>query len=300
MELRHLRYFLSVADQGSFSRAAAHLHVAQPAVSRQIRDLESELGIALFDRSRGRGRTRLTHAGKYLLDDVRRIISNADLLVERGQRAALGQFGTLTLGLLDAYAWRGPIPRCIHQYRSRFPNVDLSIQLQQSHDQLLSVRAKRLDAGFFFHRPPSDESLRAVPILRDRFVLAVPRNSRLARKPPRRLRDLANENFIWLPRDSNPSHYDRILTACRAAGFVPRVVQEVPTATAMLALVAAGVGCTFALGEVRRRKPSSVTMIPLRDLDFPITLELVWAESNDSPLLRAFVAEAVAATKLHG
>lgn len=292
MELRHLRYFVAIAESGGFTRAAARLHVAQPAVSRQLRYLESELGVTLFDRARGRA--QLTHAGRSLLSEATALLESAERFRARSRRAGLGQVGQLSLGLGESHAWRGPIPSAVRRFRASHPDVDLEVRVLSSHDQLSAITERRLDAGFLFHRPSALESLNAITILRDQFVLAVPAGSPFARRPPLRMADLADADFIWFPRRENPGHYDHVMDACRKASFAPRIVLEASTATAMLALVAAGVGVTFVLSEVRYRKPASVVLAPVPGIRIPATLELVWRRDNDSPILRQFVLESSA------
>jgi DNA-binding transcriptional LysR family regulator len=287
MEIHHLRYFVAVAEAGGFARAAARLHVAQPALSRQVRDLEEELNVPLFDRTT-RG-VQLTYPGELFLEDVRRMLADLQRSQIRARDAHNGKIGSFTLGLLEAFSWHKAITHSIHTFRKQNPDVSLNVVIMSSPEQIAALHERRISAGFLITRPPADKLLEGVKVLTDHLMVAVPQRSRFARKPPEQLSELAGEDFFWFPRSVNPVYYDEVVCMCRKNGFLPRLMQGGTTSTANLSLVAAGLGCTFVASEVRWHKPKNVAIIPVRDLSFSITLELVWHRENRQQALRNFV-----------
>jgi DNA-binding transcriptional LysR family regulator len=214
MDLKRLRTFIAVVEEKGFARAAERLALAQPAVSKHVKDLEEEFGGPLLER-RPDG-VRLTFAGDLLLNGERSLVSAAAELDARVKAAAHGDVGLLTLGFNETVSWGTVIPKAIYEFRRRHPNVTLTMHPMLSVDQLEALRARRIDGGFLFHRDPADPELRGISVLENRLLLAVPRRSRWAKHPPARLADLADEPFIWIPRNSAPVYYDRVsLTAGR-------------------------------------------------------------------------------------
>src|SRR6201988_4334918 len=224
MELRHLRYFIGVAEEQHFGRAAERLRVAQPSLSRQIHDLESEMGFLLFDRlPRG---VRLSAAGKLFLSDRRRILQDVDEAKRRAERIALGRAGTLRVGIATAVSWHGLVVNAFREFRRRQPDVELVLHHMVSVHQVEAVLADRLDAGFAAAVTPWHEDLEHRQFAQDRMVLAVPKGHPLTKRGRIRLRDLRNMPFIWFHRWVNPAFYDHMMEACARGGLsAPRVVQ---------------------------------------------------------------------------
>ena len=287
MEIRHLRYFVASAEFGGFAQAAARLHIAQPALSRQIRDLEAELNVTLFQRTK-RG-ARLTSTGEYFLADVKRLLSDLEQAQLRVSRAQGGQLGTISVGLVESFAWHHVIINSIHSFRDLYPQVLLSMLIMSSPEQLAAIRDGRLSAGLLFDRPRDDKALDGIKILRDRVRLAVPRNSFFAQNPPQRLAQLANENFFWYTRKMNPSFYDIIMRACQKSGLSPHLVEGGANDSTNLSFVAAGLGCTFVPSEAKWRKPRNVVIVPVGDLNVSRDMEVVWRKDNQQPVLRNFI-----------
>src|SRR5580704_16029122 len=203
MELRHLRYFVAVGEEQHYGRAARRLRVAQPALSRQILDLEKELGFRLFERlPRG---VKLSAAGMLFLVDARRILQDVNEAVGRAARVARGQSGTLRVGFTESASWRGVVPESFRRFREMQPDAELQLQSSPSLVQLEAVRSSRLDAGFVFNMPKADLELDGLPVAMQRIELAAPRGHPLTKLKQVRLRDLTGASFVWFPRREAPA-----------------------------------------------------------------------------------------------
>lgn len=289
MNFRKLRYFCVVAEEGSISKAAEKLFVAQPALSRQISELEEEIGTPLFHRlARG---IALTAAGKVFLEDANKLLAQMDQTRERALLAASGKIGGLNIGLIEYFSWHLAIVQPIRLFREE--NQDVSMQLstwETSIDIQKRIVEGELDCGFGFNRPKDDPHLDGLTVLPVNFLLAVPANSALAKRKTVRMAELANEPFVWIPREVAPMHYDRCLMMCNKAGFSPRIAQTATTESGRLSLVAAGVGCAIITSAGALWKPEQVALLKLQDVDMKIELELVWNRENASPTLANFIS----------
>lgn len=290
MELRHLRYFVAVGEEQHYGRASHRLRLAQPALSRQIQDLEEEVGFKLFDRlPRG---VKLSAAGKLFLDDARRILQEVSEAAARAARVARGQTGTLRVGFTENASWHGVVPDSFSRFREQQPDAELQIQPAASLEQLEAVRSGRLDAGFLNFMPKNDPELDQLLVARQHVELAAPKRHPLTKLKKLRLRDLTDAPFVWFPRWANPAFYDRVMHACYRAGLrSPYIVQEGSNEATILSLVSTGLGVGWVLGSARWRCPASVAILPVVDLNVPVTLALAWKRDNTSPLLAKFIGE---------
>ena len=290
MELRHLRYFVAVGEEQHYGRGAQRLRVAQPALSRQIQDLEEEIGFKLFDRlSRG---VKLSAAGKLFLEEARRILQQVNDATRRAKRVASGQSGTLRVGFIESMSWHGVVPDSFREFRERHPDAELQIKPLSSLEQVQSVRSGQLDAGFLFTIANIDRELAQLDIALVNLVLAVPKGHPLAKSKALRLRDLSSASFIWFPRRESPLFYDRLMHACFRGGLKsPRIVQEGLNEATILSLVSCGLGIAFVSSATRWRCPESVTLVSVTDLKLPLPFALIWRKDNGSPLLAKFVAD---------
>ena len=290
MELRHLRYFVAVGEEQHYGRASRRLRVAQPALSRQIQDLEEEVGFKLFDRlPRG---VKLSAAGKPFLEDARRILQEVSDAAARAARVARGQLGTLRVGFTENASWRGVVPDSFRQFREQQPDAELQLQPAASLEQLEAIRSGRLDTGFLNFMPKADPELDQLVVARQHVELAAPERHPLTKLKKLRLRDLTDEPFVWFPRRANPVFYDRVMLACYRGGLKsPRIVQEGFNEATILSLVSTGLGVGWVLGSARWRCPATVAILPVVDLNVPLTLTLAWRRDNASPLLAKFIGE---------
>ena len=290
MELRHLRYFVAVGEEQHYGRAAQRLGVAQPALSRQIQDLESEIGFQLFDRlPRG---VRLSAAGRTFLEDARLILQHVNEATISAGRVARGLAGTLRVGFTESASWHGVVPASFLQFRRGQPDAELQLSPLSSLEQIQAVRSGRLDAGYVFNMPRTDPELDQVQVASQRLVLAAHKRHRLAKSKSLRLRDLTDAAFVWFPRRQSPTYYDRLMQACSRGGLTtPRIVQEAVDQATLLSLVACGLGVAFVSDATRWRCPRDVALRPVVDMHLPIAFSLVWRKDNASPLLARFEAE---------
>jgi DNA-binding transcriptional LysR family regulator len=290
MELRHLRYFTAVGEEQHYGRAAHRLGVAQPALSRQIQDLEKELGFKLFDRlPRG---VKLSVAGKLFLQDTRQILQSVDEATTRAARVARGESGTLRIGFAENASWHGVVPGSFRRFRQQRPNAELQLQPSSSLEQLDAIRSGRLDAGFLNFMPKADRELDQLGVATHYVELAVPKRHPLSKLKKLRLRDLKDACFIWFPRRPVSTLYDRLMHECYRGGLKsPHIVQEGLNKATILSLVSAGLGVGWVLGSARWRCPAAVAILPVVDLNVPVWLSLAWRRDNASPLLARFISE---------
>src|SRR5216683_3333779 len=290
MELRHLRYFVAVGEEQHYGRGAQRLRVAQPALSRQIQDLEDELGFKLFERlPRG---VKISAAGKSFLEDARRILQQVNEATTRARRAARGQSGTLRVGFTENASWHGVVPESFRKFRQGQPDAELQVNPLTSLEQVEAIRSGRLDAGFVFNMPKTDRELEQVPVASHNIALAAPKGHPLQKLKKLRLRDLSDTPFVWFPRRESPAFYDRLMHECFRVGLKsPQIVQEGVNEATILSLVLHGVGVGFVNENARWRRPAGVVVLPVMDLKLPLPLALVWRKDNSSPLLAKFVAD---------
>ena len=294
MELRHLRYAVALADELHFARAAARLHIAQPPLSQQIKALEGELGVRLFDRTSRR--VGLTDAGAAFIAEARRTLASADQAIEAARRAARAETGRLAVGYVSSASYE-LLPAVLRAFRRRAPDVLLVLEEMNSSEQSRGVLAGTLDLGFVRRPPPTDRRLAGTVVRREPIVAAVPRDHALAAARAIRLRELALEPFVIFPARPRPSWADVALDLCRGAGFEPRVVQEAVEMVSALSLVAAGIGIALVPGGVRAVPRPGVVFRPLTPAP---SSEVMLIRRNEPPTaLIARFLEVVVATRPH-
>lgn len=290
MELRHLRYFAAVADELHFGRAAQRLGMAQPPLSQQIRNLEDELGVTLFHRTKRR--VELTEAGQAFLSRVRIILETAGDAVSEAQRVARGELGRVAIGFMSA-AMLDQFPAILRGFRRRFPDAQMQFAQLPSNEQLKAVASGHVDVGFvdIAHRAPTtmvgDVAVRVERAWSEALLVALPPEHPLARRPALALADLANEPFVTLPREPATGYYDQIIGLCRGAGFSPVIRQEAAQLPAVLALVAAGLGVAIVPCCVQAQWQSQIAFRPLAE-PAAIDVTMISRADNASPVLAAF------------
>lgn len=288
MELRHLRYFVAVAEELHFHRAAERLHISQPPLSQQIRALETELGVQLLERNRRS--VALTAAGAVFLSEVREILAAVDAAAESARSVARGEAGRLALGFVGS-AMHGALPGVLRAHRRAFPQVELVLTELPTAGQLEALRVGRIDVGVI--RPPVREpGLVLESIHTEPFVVALPEEHGLAARREVALADLVGEPFVLLARREAPGLHESLEQAMADAGGVPRVVQEAREMQTVVGLVAAGLGVSLVPASVGADQHRGVAFRPVAGSAPTVELALAWRPDDRSPVLAAFLATA--------
>ncbi len=248
IELRHLRYFVAVAEELHFGHAAARLHIAQPPLSQQIRKLEEELGCALFARSSRS--VKLTAAGEALLERARRTLQRVNGDLEAVRSVGRGEVGTLTIGFVGS-AMLTELPTVLGKYRKAFPRVVLRLRENHTASLIEQLREGSVDVGFLRDTDPAADLL-AEPVVSEPFVAVAPGKHRLARRGAIAVKSLQEEPFVFFARQAGNHAWQKTMALCQAQGFLPNVVQEAPQWLTVLRLVGAGLGVTIAPASVVR------------------------------------------------
>jgi DNA-binding transcriptional LysR family regulator len=285
IELRHLRYFVAVAETLHFGRAAEKLHMAQPPLSQQIRNLERNLGYSLFDRTT-RG-VRLTRVGEFFLERVRNTLAKVGDDVEMARRLGSGLEGVLTVGFSGSIVFTA-LPKVIGRYRRLHPNVELRLRELVTAEQLTWLLNGTLDVGFLRDGEVRD-GLTIEPILREPFVAVLPARHALAEKPSISPAALKDEPFILFARKMGVLAYDRTVACCEAAGFRPNFVQDAPQWTTVLRLIAAGLGVSLAPACVARLATPGVIFKRIRSQHWT-SVDLGMKTKPENPATEAFLA----------
>jgi LysR family transcriptional regulator, benzoate and cis,cis-muconate-responsive activator of ben and cat genes len=285
MEFRQLRYFVAVAEELSFSRGAARAGVSQPPLSRQIANLEIELGTRLFDRNKHG--VRLTESGKVFYSEAMKTLSAVERTIHMTQRAAKGQTGSLALGFGGSAAYTFA-PSVLRRFRSLYPGVELSLHNTPMTAQLECLRDQSIDVGFLM-LPVRDETFQTTLLMRDPLVVAAPSGHPLTGSKTLGLRSIEPYELVMFPRSGGFGFFSHVMTICKRAGFVPIVAQEVAPMESVIGLVAAGVGLAIVPSVARRLRIAGVQYRPLRERYAVMEFALAWRKDNTSPVVRAFV-----------
>jgi DNA-binding transcriptional LysR family regulator len=262
IELRRLRYVIAVAEEGHLTRAAERIGIQQPPLSRQIRELEDELGLALFHRlPRG---MEITEAGRAFVEEARTILALAERLPETARRAARGELGRIVIGYTSSAAFNPFVTGVLRDFRRARPGVLMALEEDATSGLLSALAEGRLDAAFI--RTPGGDApgLMLEPLLEEPMLAVLPVEHALAASGSGlRLADLAGDTFILYRRPNGPGLYDAIIAACHAAGFSPQVGQEAPRMPSTLSLVAAGLGVSIVPASMRRMNVEGVAYLSL-------------------------------------
>ena len=290
MEIRRLRYFVAVAEELSFTRAAARLHIAQPPLSIQIRALEQEVGARLFDRDQRH--VFLTQAGKHLLIRAREILAAVEGAKAEVKRAELGEVGALHLGYAASAMFTSLLTTAIKEFQAAWPHVLLTLHEMTSLDQLNGLHYRTLDAGIV---RKSDVAVPAGIAVEEWYraplVAAMTNDHPLARKRVISIRDLHDQPLIMYPRESGIGLYWQVLRLCSAAGFRPQIVREVQELSTIIGLVDAGVGIAIVPADTRSIHLDGVAYVSLRDKNAFSTLYLAFRERDGNAHLGGLLSK---------
>ena len=293
MELRQLRYFVALAEELHFGRAARRVALTQPPLSQAIRNLEDELGVRLFERTRRR--VALTHAGAAFLEDARLTLAHSAQAVDRARRAARGEVGRLAVGFLAATAYT-LLPLVLRDFTRAFPAVRLDLR-ELTLPQLFEA-LRRGDVEVALLRPPvADAELASAVILEERFVLALPATHRLCALARVPARQLVNEAFVMYARHPGLVFHDIVKGFCLQHGFAPQVAQEASQTHAVIGLVSAGLGVALVPASAQKIGLAGVAYRPLADRTPLARTAVAWRRADASPVVAAFLEVARRAAK---
>lgn len=289
MELRHIRYFLMVAEERNFTRAAARLGIGQPPLSMQIRDLERELNVSLFVRSR-QG-VELSEAGRAFYDAVRPMSNLAEVAIKAARRAEMGETGRLHLGFTGTAGVNPVVSATINTFKHRFPEVDLTVTEANSSDLIAELEAKRLDVAFLRPARHVPQSIALSYLLKEKLVLALPGNHPLAGKRGKLdLHLLKSESFILTPVEVGASLREASLQACNDAGFDPVEGPEAPHIVSILTVVAAALGVALVPESMMQFRLAGVCFKQVRPPAPVIGFAAAWNHSNRSRVVENFLS----------
>ncbi|MCV0330215.1 LysR family transcriptional regulator [Pseudomonas aeruginosa] len=288
MELRHLRYFIAVAEELHFGRAAERLGISQPPLSQQIQALEEEIGARLFERTNRR--VELTDAGRLYLDESRQVLAQVDKAVLLARRAHLGELGELKIGFTSSAPFTSTIPSSIHAFRKAYPDVHLDLQEMSSRQVLKALLEESLQVGVI--RPLAlPDAVHWVELFREPLVAVLRADHPLAAgsEDGLAIAALAEEPFVFFPRSYGTGLYDQVIALTRQAGFSPRIAQEASEAMTIIGLVSAGLGVSILPASFRRTRVDGVVYRTLSDPEATTAVWLVRRQNEGSPLALSFI-----------
>lgn len=285
MELRHLRYFLAVAEELHFGRAAMRLQMAQPPLSQQIKQLETELGVQLFARTRRK--VALTAAGEVLQQESQQILQQLEQTVSRTQQAGRGELGRLAIAFVSS-AMYSLLPDYLKQFREQYPHVDIVLHELSTQAQIKGLLDGRLDVGFM--RPPIDhDRLRSRTVLQEPLVTALPLSHKLASQQHLAIQALREEPFVLFPRAMATRLYDQIISLCHQGDFSPTVVQQAAQMQTILSLVAAEIGVAIVPESLQNLQRQGVNFVPFKAATPQAEVCVVWQHHQMAPTVEIFL-----------
>src|SRR5579859_197571 len=288
MELRHLRYFVTVAEELHFGRAAERLGIQQPPLSLQIQALERDLKVRLFDRAARK--VSLTPVGALFLVEARATLAQAERAIAVARRASEGEIGEIRVGFTTSAPFTAVMPQVIHAFRQRFPEVHLKLMGMSTRDHLAALVARKMDLAFIrspFAPIPPDVA--TINIMTDRLMLLLRAEHPLASLPTVPVAALAREPFVMFERDAGTGIWDQIVAICAEHGFSPTVAQEAREAPTLIGLVAAGLGVTILPDSLRRIQVEGVVYRPLDSPQAASTVQLAHRRDERAGAVRAFI-----------
>jgi len=290
-DFRQLRYFVAVAEELSFTRAAIRLHLSQPPLSQQIQALERDLGVQLLERDKRN--VALTEPGRVFLEEARQILAKAEEARSHVLAAAAGYSGQLRLAYTVSVSFHPALPQALLRYGQIAPNVHIQLNEMYSEPQFAALLAGQIDVGFVRDEPQHTKdarSLRLAVIDREPLLLALPSGHPLAARKSVRLAEVAGDAFISQPRELAATLYDRLVKLAAKAGFKPRINQHAQQINGLLALVAAGLGLALVPATMRTVRLAGVSYVPLEDADAYLLLAAASRAHDHSPALEKFLA----------
>ncbi|MET0266971.1 MAG: LysR substrate-binding domain-containing protein [Duganella sp.] len=286
LDLRQLHFFIAVAETENVGRAAQLLHISQSPLSRQIKQLEDQLGVLLFERQRQR--IRLTQEGRDLLGEARVLIANAQRVENFGRRLGAGTAGRLAVGYVEGALYANVLGAALRQLRAQSPSVHFSVQAMGTAMQFEQLHLRTIDAGLVYRPPPEDADLCHAPVLEEPLVLAIPKTDPLAKYRSIKPEQLHRHPWISVVRQPVDTIRPNLLAGCQRAGFTPDIMYEASDPLSSLHLVSAGLGCAFVQASLGNKAMPGVVFKKLPWLDLRVNLHLVWRSDEQRPLVQQF------------
>ncbi|HTK02005.1 MAG TPA: LysR family transcriptional regulator [Bordetella sp.] len=287
MELRHLRYFVTVAEELHFTRAARRIGIAQPPLTAQIKALESELGVQLFNRQPGR--VSLTLPGQVYLEEARAILEHVKKAALRCQLSAQGMVGRISVGFTESASFRAEVTTALQRYRSLYPRVEMSLEESRTGTLMESLRQGRIDVAFVRLPIGEDNGITFSLLSTEPMMVVVPRDHPLDGRQSVRLEELSEELFVLYPRSTRSGLPEMVVSACEARGFSPKVVQHAPQVSSTINLVASGLGVSIVPACMRGTRSDDVHYISLEESGLVASLGMAHRSTGISPALQNFV-----------
>ena len=288
MELRHLRYFMAVAEELNFTRAAAKLHLAQPSLTRQIHSLEKEIGVSLFDRSRNR--TTLTEEGRRFLVDAKRLVALSVESIKSVQNFSRGESGQLNLGYLFKFDF-DLLPATLASFATVCPEVAVNLFDMSPAAQIRALEARKIDLGFVGLKPTvtgNSDTLLWECVAHHKVVVALPAAHPLAKKARVRMLDLKNLFFVAMSEEKHPGSREWLSGICKEAGFIPKILQDVEVESGLMTFVAEGLGVTLAREQMTSLPHNGVVFRPLTTRAMA-DYWIAWHTDNQSKALATYI-----------
>ena len=290
-DFRQLRYFIAVAEELSFTRAAIRLHISQPPLSQQIQALERDLGVSLLERSKRK--VALTEPGRVFLEQARQILAQAELARSRATAAAAGHGGQLRLAYTLSVSFHPALPGALLRHRQIAPGVDVQLCEMNNAPQFAALLANEIDVGFVRTEPrhlQDARKLRLRMLDREPLMLALPSNHPLAARNELHMGEVAGEAFVTQPREVAATLHDKLTALANTAGFHPHTVQQARQISGLLALVAAGLGVALVPSTMRAVHLAGVSYVPLADPATQMLLAVASRADDASPVLAQFLS----------
>ncbi|MBP3040715.1 LysR family transcriptional regulator [Bacillaceae bacterium Marseille-Q3522] len=286
MELRHLHYFLTVAEELHFGRAAERLQMTQPPLSQQIRQLEEEIGVDLFKRSKRH--VELTIPGQFFQKEVKHALAQLDQAVEVAKRASRGEIGKVTVGFVGSATYE-ILPDIVREYRYKYPNISVSLHELSTPDQLIALDEGKIDVGML--HPPINNPLIATEVIhRGTGVLAIPKNHSLAEKTSIYIDDLMNIPFVVVSRNIWPGLYDEFISLFHDADFSPEIAQEATEYQMVVGLVSAGIGIGVLPKTAEKLFKLDIVYREIENHKLNAVLSLAYRKEDNNPALENFLS----------